>query len=33
MMLSGAIYPVYKLMADTGYDINWNDYLQAVLSY
>ena len=33
MMLSGAIVPVYKLMEDAGYDINWNDYLQAVLSY
>lgn len=33
MMLSGAIYPVYKLMKDTGYDVNWNDYLQPVLSY
>jgi len=33
MMLSGAIYPVYKLMADMGYDINWKDYLQPVLSY
>jgi len=33
MMLSGAVYPVYKLMADTGYDIEWSNYLQAVLSY
>ena len=33
MMLSGAVYPVYKLMADAGYDIDWNNYLQAVLSY
>ncbi len=33
MMLSGAIYPVYKLMADMGYKVNWNDYLQPVLSY
>jgi sn-glycerol 3-phosphate transport system substrate-binding protein len=33
MMLSGAIYPVYKLMADQGYKINWSGYLQPVLSY
>ncbi len=33
MMLSGAIYPVYKLMKDAGYDVNWDDYLQPVLSY
>ena len=33
MMLSGAIYPVYKLMADSGYKIDWSQYLQPVLSY
>ncbi|WP_372682016.1 sn-glycerol-3-phosphate ABC transporter substrate-binding protein UgpB [Desulfosarcina sp.] len=33
MMLSGAIYPVYKLMADQGYQIDWSSYLQPVLSY
>ncbi|WP_026362148.1 sn-glycerol-3-phosphate ABC transporter substrate-binding protein UgpB [Geopsychrobacter electrodiphilus] len=33
MMLSGAIYPVYKLMADNGYKIDWSQYLQPVLSY
>ncbi len=33
MMQSGAIYPVYKLMADNGYKIDWSNYLQAVLSY
>jgi sn-glycerol 3-phosphate transport system substrate-binding protein len=33
MMLSGAIYPVYKLMADQGYKIDWDSYLQPVLSY
>ncbi|HCY87634.1 MAG TPA: sn-glycerol-3-phosphate ABC transporter substrate-binding protein UgpB [Desulfobacteraceae bacterium] len=33
MMLSGAVYPVYQLMADAGYDIDWSRYLQAVLSY
>jgi sn-glycerol 3-phosphate transport system substrate-binding protein len=33
MMLSGAIYPVYQLMADQGYKIDWSSYLQPVLSY
>ena len=33
MMLSGAIYPVYQLMADQGYKIDWSSSLQAVLSY
>ncbi|MGW8193913.1 MAG: sn-glycerol-3-phosphate ABC transporter substrate-binding protein UgpB [Desulforhopalus sp.] len=33
MALSGAIYPVYELMADKGYDIDWSQYLQPVLSY
>jgi sn-glycerol 3-phosphate transport system substrate-binding protein len=33
MMQSGAIYPVYKLMAENGYKIDWSNYLQAVLSY
>ncbi len=33
MMLSGAIYPVYKLMEDAGIDVKWEDYLQPVLSY
>ncbi len=33
MMLSGAIYPVYKLMKDSGYNIDWSGYLQPVLSY
>jgi len=33
MMLSGAIYPVYELMKDAGYNVNWKDYLQPVLSY
>ncbi len=33
MMLSGAIYPVYQLMADKGYKIDWSRYLQPVLSY
>ncbi len=33
MMMSGAIYPVYQLMADKGYKIDWSQYLQPVLSY
>ena len=33
MMLSGAIYPVFELMADNGYKIDWSQYLQPVLSY
>ncbi|MGB5984570.1 MAG: extracellular solute-binding protein, partial [Desulfobacterales bacterium] len=33
MMLSGAIYPVHKLMADQGYQVDWSTYLQPVLSY
>ncbi len=33
MMLSGAVYPVFKLMKDMGYDVDWSRYLQAVLSY
>ena len=33
MMLSGAIYPVYKLMQDQGYKVDWSQYLQPVLSY
>ncbi len=33
MMMSGSIYPVYQLMKDKGYDIDWSGYLQAVMSY
>ena len=33
MMLSGAVYPVYKLMEDAGIQVDWGRYLQAVLSY
>ncbi len=33
MMLSGAIYPVHQLMADSGYKIDWDKYLQPVLGY
>ncbi len=33
MMLSGAIYPIYTLMDDNGYKVDWSQYLQPVLSY
>lgn len=33
MMLSGAVYPVSRLMDDTGHPVDWTDYLGPVLSY
>jgi sn-glycerol 3-phosphate transport system substrate-binding protein len=30
LMLSGAFYPVTKLMADTGVTIDWSDYFSAI---
>jgi len=33
MMLSGVVYPVFQLMKDTGYNIDWSRYLQPILSY
>lgn len=33
MMLSGAIYPVSRLMDDTGHAVDWTDYLGPVLGY
>lgn len=33
MMMSGMVYPVYKLMEENGYKIDWSRYLQPVLSY
>lgn len=33
MLLSGAVYPVYQLMEDYGMDINWDDFIPAVLGY
>ncbi|MCP4020740.1 MAG: sn-glycerol-3-phosphate ABC transporter substrate-binding protein UgpB [Desulfobacteraceae bacterium] len=33
MMLSGAVYPVFELMKDAGFEVDWSRYLQAVLSY
>jgi sn-glycerol 3-phosphate transport system substrate-binding protein len=33
MLSSGAIYPVYQLMADHGVKINWADFISVVKSY
>jgi sn-glycerol 3-phosphate transport system substrate-binding protein len=33
MLSSGAIYPVYALMADQGVKINWADFISVVKSY
>ena len=33
MLLSGAVTPVYQLMADNGYKINWDDYIPGIKSY
>ncbi|MCB9060472.1 MAG: sn-glycerol-3-phosphate ABC transporter substrate-binding protein UgpB [Halobacteriovoraceae bacterium] len=33
MMNSNAIYPVYKLFADNNIKVNWDDYLDPVVSY
>ncbi len=33
MLLSGAVQPVYQLMADNGYKIDWNNYIPGVKSY
>lgn len=33
IMLSDAFYPVNKLMADEGYEINWDDYFPGIASY
>ena len=33
MLSSGAIYPVYQLMADQGIKINWADFISVVKSY
>jgi sn-glycerol 3-phosphate transport system substrate-binding protein len=33
MLSSGAIYPVYELMADQGVKINWADFISVVKSY
>ena len=33
MLMSGAVYPVYQLMADQGYDIDWDSFVAPVWSY
>lgn len=33
MLSSGAVYPVYQLMADQGIQINWDAFLNVVKSY
>jgi len=33
MLLSGAVLPVYQLMADNGYKVNWDDYIPGVKLY
>jgi sn-glycerol 3-phosphate transport system substrate-binding protein len=33
LLYSGAIYPVYQLMADHGVKINWTDFISVVKSY
>lgn len=33
MLLSDAIVPVYQLMADKGYKIDWNDFIKPVAGY
>ncbi|MGI9382799.1 MAG: extracellular solute-binding protein [Methyloligellaceae bacterium] len=33
LMLSGAIYPAYKLMADAGYKVDWSDYISSIMNY
>jgi sn-glycerol 3-phosphate transport system substrate-binding protein len=33
LMLSDAYYPAYKLMADNGYKVDWNDYFPGIANY
>jgi sn-glycerol 3-phosphate transport system substrate-binding protein len=33
LMLSKAYYPAYKLMADNGYKIDWNNYFPGIRAY
>lgn len=33
MLLSGAVQPVYQLMADNGYKIDWDNYIPGIKSY
>ncbi len=32
-MMSGEFYPVTKLMADTGHNIDWSDYFPGIANY
>jgi sn-glycerol 3-phosphate transport system substrate-binding protein len=33
LMLSGEFYPVHKLMADTGIEVDWDDYFPGIANY
>ncbi|MGB7301830.1 MAG: extracellular solute-binding protein [Burkholderiaceae bacterium] len=33
MMLSGAVYPAYQLMADNDYKVDWGDYFGSIMNY
>ncbi|HEY8531848.1 MAG TPA: extracellular solute-binding protein, partial [Limnochorda sp.] len=33
MLMSGAMYPVYQLMSDYGYQVDWESFVAPVLSY
>src|SRR5215475_7058466 len=33
LMLSDAYYPAYKLMADNGYNVDWNNYFPGIRAY
>lgn len=33
LMLSGAYYPMKKLMSDNGIEVNWDDYIPAIWAY
>ncbi len=33
LMLSGQVYPAYKLMEDHGFDINWDSYFPGIANY
>ncbi len=33
LMLSGAVYPAYQLMADHGHEVDWADYIEGISHY
>ena len=33
LMMSGATYPAYQLMADHGYEVDWDDYIEGIRHY